>query len=277
MCIVGRMYVAGCMSQLKAIFFDIDDTLYSTTAFAARARRNSVNAMIKAGLQLPHAVVLKELEEVINEFSSNYEHHFDKLLLRVPRRCYEGINSAVLIAAAVVAYHETKFRELTPFSDVPRVLKWLATTDLVRGIITAGLEVKQAEKLIRLDLYKYFTPSAIFISDQIGISKPNPKLYQRACSELNIAPAEAMYVGDNPLSDIDPPNKIGMITVLNTPPDKHRGGKYQLIHGRTKPRHIIHNFHQLINLLKKHYDIRPVPHGMVPLTGSRIGMTTINK
>ena len=35
------------MSELKAIFFDIDDTLYSTSEFAATARRNAMEAMIE--------------------------------------------------------------------------------------------------------------------------------------------------------------------------------------------------------------------------------------
>jgi putative hydrolase of the HAD superfamily len=136
----------------------------------------------------------------------------------------------------------------------------LVATDLIRGIITAGLEVKQAEKLIRLGIYQFFSPSAIFISDQIGISKPNPKLYQRACSELNISPAEAMYVGDNPISDIDPPNKIGMITVLirRTRLPGEQAGKYQLLKSRTRPHQVIRDFKGLTAILKKHYGVRPV-------------------
>ena len=237
--------------MLRALFFDIDDTLYSTTEFAARARRRSIEAMIQAGLNLPHSMLLKELEEVINEFSSNYEQHYDKLLLRVPKRCYEGLNPAILVASAVVAYHQTKFRELKPYPDVTAVLKILTRTNLIRGIITTGLEIKQAEKLIRLKLYRYLTPSAIFISDQIGISKPNIKFYERACSELNVHPAEAMYVGDNPLTDIDPPNHIGMITVWNK-----RSGKYLKVKGRTKPRHEINNFWDLLRLIKRRYGVK---------------------
>ena len=39
--------------SLKAIFFDIDDTLFSTTEFADRARRGAVDAMRRYGLRLP--------------------------------------------------------------------------------------------------------------------------------------------------------------------------------------------------------------------------------
>ena len=237
--------------KLKAVLFDIDDTLYSTTEFARRARSNSVAAMIKAGLRLPHALVLKELTELIAEFTSNYDHHFDKLLLRIPKSSYQGINPVVLVAAAVIAYHETKFRGMTPFSDAVQLLKKLKRTNLIPGVISAGLEVKQAEKLLRLKLYTLFDPQALFISDQIGISKPNPKLYQRACRDLNVQPFETMYVGDNPLTDIDPANQIGMTTVLVA-----RSGKYFYERGRTRPDYLIRNFRELSTILKKHFRIK---------------------
>jgi putative hydrolase of the HAD superfamily len=176
------------VSLLKAIFFDIDDTLYSTSEFAEVARERAIEAMIRMGLRMNSADLKAELNEVVTEFSSNYEYHFDKLLQRVPRRFIKGINPAVLITAAVVAYHDTKFQELKAYEDVLEVLRVLDNTDLVLGIITAGITVKQIEKLIRIEALEYISPNAIFVSDQIGISKPNVKLYQRACSDLNLKP-----------------------------------------------------------------------------------------
>ena len=37
--------------RLDAVFFDIDDTLFSTSVFAETARRAAVEAMVAAGLQ----------------------------------------------------------------------------------------------------------------------------------------------------------------------------------------------------------------------------------
>ena len=237
-------------AQLRAVFFDIDDTLYSTSEFAALARRNGIEAMRRYGLRLPTEMLLKELEEVIAEFSTNYEHHFDKLLLRMPRRAYAGVNPGLLIAAGVSAYHDTKMSHLQPFPDAVDALTRLADTDLIRGIITAGLEVKQSEKIIRLKIYDLLTPTAIFISDQIGVSKPNPKLYLKACEETGIRPGEAMYVGDHPVNDIDPPNSIGMITVR-----QRRGGRHQNEPSATPPTHEIRDFQELLEILKTTYGV----------------------
>ncbi len=209
------------MPALRAIFFDIDDTLYSTTRFAEEARRAAIEAMIDVGLRADADELYHELLEVIHEFSANYPNHLDKLLLRIDPATYAGRNPALIVAAGVVAYHETKDRRLAPNPGVRELLKSLAQCDVVRGIITHGTTIKQAEKIVRLGIAPYLTPNAIFISDQVGISKPNVKLYARALGAVGVHPNEALYVGDNPPHDVDPPNRIGMWTVRLRVPGKH--------------------------------------------------------
>jgi len=238
------------MRKLAAIFFDIDDTLYSTSEFARRARANSVDAMIAAGLRTDRGTALAELDEVIAEFSSNYGNHVDKLLIRLPEEATKGLNPAMLVASAVVAYHETKSRELAAYPDAVELLKDLQRIGLIVGVITAGPAIKQAEKIVRLHIGRHLSPNAIFISDQIGISKPNPKLYLRACQSVGVQPSEAMYVGDNPPNDVDPPQSIGMIAVLN-----RRSGKYIAVAGRTRPDYEISSFVQLRAILRSDFDL----------------------
>ena len=62
--------------------------------FAARARSNSLNSLSKMGLRVKKEELSRELDEVIREFSSNYEHHFDQLLLRLPEKVLAGLNAA---------------------------------------------------------------------------------------------------------------------------------------------------------------------------------------
>ena len=85
--------------SLDAIFFDIDDTLFSTTVFADKARRNAIDAMIRAGLNASRQDAMRELEDVIQEFSSNYSGHFDKVLDRLGPDSHSGSNRAVTSAS----------------------------------------------------------------------------------------------------------------------------------------------------------------------------------
>ncbi len=236
------------MAKLEAVLFDIDDTLCPTTEFARRARRNAVRAMIAAGLGETEERVMTELEEVIAEFSSNYEHHFDKLLLRLSPSALQHQNGALIVAAGVAAYHDTKFRELRPFDGVTTLLSDLRRAGLRLGIITHGWTLKQAEKLVRLGLVRHFDPDAIFISDQIGISKPNPKIYTTALRAMQLEPQQAMYVGDNPRNDIAPPVGIGMVTVWS-----RRASRQQ--ESPVAPTHEIWNFDELREILRTTYGV----------------------
>ena len=242
------------MPQLKAILFDVDDTLFSTTEFARKARRNAVRAMLQAGLDLPEETVARELEEVLAEFSSNYEHHFDKLLMRLRPPSLARVNPALIVAAGVAAYHDTKFRELVPFEDVLPFFGALRKAGMRLGIITHGWTVKQAEKLVRLGLVPYLEPSAVFISDQIGISKPNPKLWTLALADMHLLPQEAMYVGDSPEHDVAAPRSLGMVTVWAA-----RAAKRGLEGKGIVPDHTVHDFRELAAILRERYGVALEP------------------
>ena len=236
--------------MLKAVFFDIDDTLYSTTEFACRARTAAVRRMIQLGLNLDLDTCMRELEEVIAEFSSNYSHHFDKLLARLGPTATGDANPAILVAGAVAAYHATKDTDLVPFPGVLDTFRQLASSPLLVGIITEGLAVKQAEKLLRLGLYPYVAPGAVFISDQIGISKPNPKLYRRTLNVLDLEPSQAMYVGNRVTHDVDPPASLGMATVLFL-----HAGKYAGVSGKFQPDYTIQRFEELATILHRDFAV----------------------
>lgn len=236
--------------RLSAVLFDIDDTLFPTTEFSRQARRNAVRAMIEAGVDLPEDVMLRELDEVIAEFSSNYDRHFDKLLQRLRPPNLARLNQAIVVAAGVAAYHDTKFHGIEPYPDVPPLLEDLDEAGIRLGVITHGLAVKQAEKLVRLGLVDLFHPQAIFISEQIGVSKPNPKLYQIALKDMALEPSSAMYVGDNPEHDIAPPKSIGMITVWAA-----RGARRRPAEAGIVADHEVRDFDELRTLLRTTYAV----------------------
>jgi len=119
----------------------------------------------------------------------------------------------------------------------------------VRGIISAGITIKQAEKLVRLEVLQFLTPSAIFFTDQVGFSKPNPKLYRRVLQRLKLKPQRCLYVGDNPTHDIDPCNREGWSTVRI-----RRSGRHAAEEGATVPTHEIKDFRELERVLQDNYD-----------------------
>ena len=97
---------------------------------------------------------------------------------------------------------------------------------------------------------KYLDPRAIFISDQVGISKPNPKLYLYALDRLGLPADQVMYVGDNPTKDIGPAKQVGMIAV------RHRGtGRYADVDSDVRPDYEIQDFHDLREILRSDFGV----------------------
>jgi len=51
-----------------------------------------------------------------------------------------------------------------------------------------------------------------------GVVKPHPAIYRQALDQLDVAPAEAIFVGDRLIVDVAGPQKIGMRAVLVASP-----------------------------------------------------------
>jgi putative hydrolase of the HAD superfamily len=235
---------------LRALFFDVDDTLFDTTAFAAQAREKAVDAMRARGLRAGRAETLTTLSDVVAEFGSNDDRHFDRLLMRLPRVATEGCNRDYNVVAAVTAYHDTKWRELKLEPGAERLLTDLAATELRLGVISSGLTRKQIEKILRLGLDRFVDHRLIFITDQIGIAKRNPLLYRRAVEAAGVEPREAMHVGDHATNDVEPAAAAGLRTVWH-----HGIGKYAGLAPKVAPDHEIRDFTGLREILRDHYGI----------------------
>ena len=250
---------------LGAVFFDIDDTLFSTTAFSERARNNAVSAMCGAGLRKDPGEVKGLLDDIVLELSSNSNRHYDALIARLGPEAYRPVNPAVIVAAGVVAYHDTKMRELKPFPDVVEVLRGLHGLKGLRlGVISEGRSIKQAEKMVRLGLLEFFDPLAVFITqaDQEndppsnyspvppGLSKAHAEMYTWINAALDVPARCCMRVGDNPRNDIDPAQAAGWITVHSRRP----GSKYGRLTPREKPDYVIQDLFDLRRVLERDFD-----------------------
>lgn len=234
---------------LQVIFLDIDDTLFGTTGFVQGARRAAVNAMIARGLRTDTDQALAALAEVVAEFGSNDDHHYDRLLQRLPPEACEGVNHDLLVVAGVIAYHNEKWEHLRLHEQAEELLRELAAADLRLGIISAGLRRKQMEKILRLGVDRYLDPSLLFITDAVGIAKSNPLLYRR-CAEATGCPLSSiMHVGDHPYSDIDPANAAGLQTVWV------RQGKHAVNRPLTEPTHTVDDLAGLHVLLRDAYGL----------------------
>ena len=90
----------------------------------------------------------------------------------------------------------------------------------------------------------------VVISDEIGIRKPNPKLFSYCLNKFQVKGHETIYVGDNIYKDIVPAkqNKIHTVYI-------HRGGKYDIkktgekIADENKPDYEISKLNEIFDII----------------------------
>ena len=193
--------------MIKAVFFDIDDTLYDTSGFAKLARKAALQAMIDAGLPLSQQEAYLLLREIIKEKGSNYDKHFNILTKRVM-----GDENPLLIAVGMITYHNVKFALLRLFPDTMSTLIYLKKKDYQMGVISNGLTIKQWEKLIRLGLYHFF--DEVVTSQEAGSEKPDSKIFQLALERMGCKAEESVMVGNKFSEDILGATEVGMSAIL---------------------------------------------------------------
>lgn len=195
------------VTMIKAVFFDIDDTLYDTSGFARLARKAALNVMIDAGLPLSNDEAYKLLREIITEYGSNYDKHFNILTKRV-----FGEEKPLLIALGMITYHNVKFALLRLFPQTTRTLIYLKKQGYDLGVISNGITIKQWEKLIRLDLHHFF--DHVITSEEAGVEKPDKKIFEVAMEKMGADAEESVMIGNKFSEDIIGALNSGISAIL---------------------------------------------------------------
>lgn len=183
--------------MIDVVLFDLDDTLFD--------HRDSVRQGIeahRASLQLPgHA------EEEFARWNALEEVHYHRYLTgeldfleqrRARARGFVEPHGQVLADPdadawfeAYLTHYESNWRLHT---DAAACLDRMDARGIRVGIITNGDIAFQGAKLAGLGITDRF--ERVIASGSVGFAKPDPRIFEHACAEFGVAPAQAMYVGD---------------------------------------------------------------------------------
>ena len=92
------------------------------------------------------------------------------------------------------------------------------------GMITNGDAYGQNAKIDSGNLRQYF--DVILVSGTVGISKPDPAIYALALEQLGTEKQSALFVGDNPKTDILGAQNAGIDSFLLTKGEETFGATY---------------------------------------------------
>ena len=188
-------------ADLQAVIFDLDDTLLD--------RRGSF-----------HAFVRDQWTRFLPSVDGIDQERYVRTLIELdqdgygPRKgLFGGLATRFGLPADVADSLLTDYRARFPsacrlFPDALPTLSSMRAAGLKLGLITNGSFRMQSRKLECVALGSAF--DTILISDAEGISKPDVRIFLRALERLEVTPAAAAVIGDNPEVDLAGARAAGM-------------------------------------------------------------------
>jgi putative hydrolase of the HAD superfamily len=195
------------MNKIKAIIFDLDNTLIEFLKVKKKAQDAAINAMIKAGMKVDKHRAKKIMIRLLKKYGIEYQKIFDDMLKEIM-----GKVDMRILAAGVVAYRRVKGDLLEPYPNVVPTLKKLSKRVESIGIVTDAPKFQAWTRLYEMKLDKYF--DFVFTPDDTGSEKPSGLPFKAVMKMLGLRPDEILVVGDWMSKDIIPAQKLCMRTAF---------------------------------------------------------------
>jgi len=194
------------MGKIKAILFDLDNTLIDFMKMKQEATRAAIKAMIKAGLKVEENDGYKKLFLTYIKLGIESQNAFQEYLKREVGRIDEK-----MLAAAINSYLKTKNNFLKPYPSVKPTLKELKKRKIKLAIVTDAPKIKAYQRLLAMNIEKYF--DFVIGFEDTGKKKKEELPLRMAIEKLKLDPEEIMMVGDSIKRDVIPAKKVGLVSV----------------------------------------------------------------
>lgn len=202
------------MVGIKAVFFDLDNTLCDYWASSRQALADALDLAVqrhpaadREALRQDYNAISREAQratgtEVLSEFGR--VQRFSLVLAR------HNIHDPALAAQLADLFDRQIIARLQPFDDALPVLDALVGR-VHLGLVSNGPSAMQREKIAALGIARYF--DSIFISEEVGIAKPDPRLFQHILQQTGFLPQDAIYIGDSQDHDVTVAKRSGVRAV----------------------------------------------------------------
>ena len=192
--------------MIKAVIFDIDNTLMDFMRMKRASVDSAVDAMIDAGLTVAKDKMVEKIFKVYWSEGIEYQNIFDKVLTSE----FGQIDYKIL-AAGIIGYKRAKQGHMTLYPHVKLTLTELLKAGIKMGVVSDAPRLPVWLRIVGLELHHYFDYVVTF--DDTGEKKPSPKPFKKILSLLKVKPEEAVMVGDWAERDIIGAKNIGIHTV----------------------------------------------------------------
>lgn len=193
--------------MIKAVIFDLDNTLIDFMRFKRVSCETAVDAMIDAGLRVNKRKALDEIYRIYKKHSMEDHLVFQRFLKKVL-----GFVDYKILAYAINAYRGTRSSVLTPFPGTKSTLIRLKERGLKLAIVSDAPKLKVWLRLTAMKIDDFF--DVVVALEDTGRRKPSRLPFNAALRQLKLRPSECLMVGDMPGKDMKGARQLGMRTCL---------------------------------------------------------------
>ncbi|MBD5654423.1 MAG: HAD family hydrolase [Candidatus Eremiobacteraeota bacterium] len=211
------MTVANDRPPLAAVLFDLDDTLHGDTrAYHVAAHRVADSLARDYGI---------EAQTVFDAYVAGADRFWKTLSEETLREPLAGLRSRLwneaMRAVGIddwsraercgVEYNMARKESLEIWPGALELLASLRRRGLKLALITNGIAETHREKIALLQLEDAF--DEFFIADEVGLIKPDPRVFRLAAQRLGVRTEACAMVGDRFERDVRGGHATGMFTV----------------------------------------------------------------
>ena len=193
--------------MIRAIVFDVDNTLVDFMKMKRDAIEAAVDGMVDAGLRLPRKTVRKRIKAIYDAKGLEYQKVFNDLL-----RDELGTVDPRVLASGILAYRRARESALVLYPHIQLTLIELLKRGIRLGVVSDAPREQVWLRLSSLSLQHFF--DAVVTFDDTRQRKPHPAPFRRVLRQLGVQPAEALMVGDWAERDVVGGKSLGMRTVF---------------------------------------------------------------
>ncbi len=190
-------------AKIRAILFDLDNTLYPEEEYVASGFR-AVAEFLAKHKKLNAETLQKKMMSILH--AQGRRRVFNTLLAEL------NLNSPTWMRTLLLVYRSHR-PAIFLCPQVNSTLVALRNRGLQLGLVTDGAASVQRRKIAALDLEQYI--DVIVCTDELGHgrAKPSPVPFEVALTLLGVPADQTAYIADDESKDFAGPNRVGMRSV----------------------------------------------------------------
>jgi HAD superfamily hydrolase (TIGR02253 family) len=193
--------------MIRAILFDLDNTLTDFMKMKDASISGAIEAMIDMGLPMTPEEARHKIYTIYDREGIEYQRVFDLFLKDELGKVNPG-----LLAAAIVGYRRVRDFYLVLYPHVRSTLTTLLRRGTRLAVLSDAPAIQAWLRLHHLALHHIF--EFVITFDDTGERKPSPTGFRKALELLEAEPSEVLMVGDWPDRDMVGATRLGIRTVF---------------------------------------------------------------